>query len=1058
MKQLKDVDISKLFPSVLYRRGVDYFKKNRVNSLTYDRNHHVWTAVVSGTENYFVEIDMGKAVKGTIDTFCDCPAFDTYGSCKHIVATLLTIQSREQSVDEDTPVVFDYQKTDHFIQQMLEMQPLELGNVRQMIEKVPVKVEYHLHLQYSGNLVMELKFGVERAYVVKELHDLVEDVLAGRDRYFTKNFIYQPAEPYILKQDEEIFRMLDEIQTNENIYHSTLYGYGLSHYRDKRYMTIPPLAAKQLLKKLVDRDTTFRIGKQTYRDIAIVEDGLPFQFTLEKIQEDVLLRLTAGNDVSILKEYHMLFEDGVFYFIKPEETELISHLFNFRVNINGLAISKKQTDRFFSEVIPSLKSIGNVKVADNVMEEIIQYPLQAKLFLELQEEMVIGKLEYHYGDHHVDPFNGHKESDVIIIRDVEKEAEIMQLIEYANFRYNGKELYLETAEEDELYEFLYEILPELAEKVELFLTSDLRYMIVELEPTATTNVRMDTSSNLLDISFDIEGVDEKEVAAILQAVIEKKRFYRLNSGAIMSLENEAFSSIHQFFDSLDVKTKDLSGGSVQLPIYRSTQIDDLIDTRKKYDPAFRSLIRQLRSPDELPIEVPEKLNATLRNYQIAGYQWFKTLSRYQLGGILADDMGLGKTIQTIAYLTSEPNDKLHLIVVPSSVVYNWKNEFEKFAPHLKVAIMTGTPAERHEKFQTLQNMDVWITSYATLRQDVELYEELDFQTLILDEAQYIKNYQTKTSRAIRSIRASRRFALSGTPIENSIDELWAIFQVVLPGLMPNLQKFKQLSNEKIATLTRPFILRRLKQDVLKELPEKIESVSLSELTKEQKELYLGYLQQVQQDASQSLKESGFQKSRMKILAGLTRLRQICCHPSLFIENYEGESGKLKQLMDTVKTALENGKRMLIFSQFTSMHEIIMKELEKAQIDYFYLSGQTDAKERLMMSERFNQGEKDVFLISLKAGGTGLNLTGADTVILYDLWWNPAVEDQATGRAHRFGQKNIVHVIRMIAEGTIEEKIYELQQKKRELIDQVIQPGEQMLGTLSEEDIRELLSL
>lgn len=1057
MKQLKDINISKLFPSVIYRRGVDYFKKGKVNSLTYDRNHHVWTAAVSGTENYFVEIDMNEVKKGSIETYCDCPAFDSYGSCKHVVAVLLSIQQREASVQEGTPIAFDYKKTDRFIQSLSEMFHSEISRT-QLIEQLPVKVEYHLHLQYTGNLVLELKFGVDRTYVVKELSYLVRDVLSGREHYFTKNFIYEPKEHYLLKQDLEIFRMLDTIQKNESIYHSTLYGIGLSTSSDKRYMTIPPLAAKQLLIKLAERNTTVSINNRTFREISIVRDKFPFQFTLEKNHDDVLLRLSEGHDIRILKDYHMLLENGVFYFISPEETEIISQLFNFQVNLAGLSISKQQTDRFFSEVIPSLKMVGDVKVADSVMEEIIQLPLQAKLFLELQEEAIIGKLEYHYGSHFVDPFNGRKESDVIIIRDVEKENEIMQLIEQSDFRYNGKELYLETTEEEELYEFLYQILPKLAEKVELFLTSDLKHMIVEHEPTATTNVEMDHSSNLLEISFDIEGVDEEEVEAILQAVIEKKRFYRLNSGAIMSLESEAFASINQFFDSLDVDKKDITEGSVHMPIYRGTQIDELIDTRKNYDPAFRSLIQHLRSPEDLPVEVPEKLNATLRPYQITGYQWFKTLSRYQLGGILADDMGLGKTIQTIAYIMSESSDNLHLVIAPSSVVYNWKNEFEKFAPHLNVAIMTGTPTERREKFQTLKSADVWITSYATLRQDVELYREIDFQTMILDEAQYIKNYQTKTSRAIREIRASRRFALSGTPIENSIDELWAIFQVVLPGMMPSLRKFKQLSNEKIAKLTRPFILRRLKQDVLKELPEKIESVSLSELTEEQKKLYLGYLQQVQQDASLSLKTSGFQKSRMKILAGLTRLRQICCHPSLFIENYKGESGKLKQLMDTVETALENGKRMLIFSQFTSMHEIIMEELRKAGIDFFYLSGQTDSKERLLMSERFNQGEKDVFLISLKAGGTGLNLTGADTVILYDLWWNPAVEDQATGRAHRFGQKNIVQVIRLIAEGTIEEKIYELQQKKRELINQVIQPGEKMLSTLSEEDIRELLSL
>jgi len=377
---------------------------------------------------------------------------------------------------------------------------------------------------------------------------------------------------------------------------------------------------------------------------------------------------------------------------------------------------------------------------------------------------------------------------------------------------------------------------------------------------------------------------------------------------------------------------------------------------------------------------------------------------------------------------------------------------------LDAVVISGTPAERAEIIEEAQDKQVWITSYGTMRQDVALYDGIQFQTLILDEAQFIKNYQTKTSKAIRELKATRCFALSGTPIENSVDELWAIFQVVLPGLMPSQREFRKMEPEKIASMTRPFILRRLKEDVLQELPEKIETVHHSELTKEQKDLYVGYLQELQQVTSDSIAQNHFQQNRMKILAGLTRLRQLCCHPSLFIENYEGRSGKLDELMQQVETMIESGQRMLIFSQFTSMHDLIIKELEKRDIDYFYLQGQTSSKDRVEMSEAFNEGEKSVFLISLRAGGTGLNLTGADTVLLFDLWWNPAVEDQAAGRAHRFGQKNVVQVIRFITEGTIEEKIYDLQQKKRELIDQVVQPGETMLSSLTEEDVKELLSL
>ncbi|MHA6250583.1 SNF2 helicase associated domain-containing protein [Oceanobacillus sp. CAU 1775] len=1056
MKTLKDINLSKFFPSVIFRRGMEYFNKNRVSDLTYDMNHQVWTATVYGTEEYFVEISMEDIANNVIETHCDCPAFDTYNSCKHIVAVLLSVQAQDLKGGVAN-ANRNYTLTDNFIHTMSAFQSYEKKTVSISTE-LPLQVEYYIKTNYKGQLLLELKVGESHCYVVKNAFQFLEAVHDEREHFFTKKFTYQPREHYFLQQDLAIFEKLYAIYYNESIYQSSFLPHSGS--ADKRFILLPTLIAKNILEMLEERTSFVTVQEHTHQPLVVEKDSLPFQFLLEKNDnKDVTLSLTEGNDVEILMEYEMLYSEGVFYYSKREQLNIVKSLNRFNLKHFELAISKAQADQFFSEVIPSLKVIGDVQVAEEIIEEVIQVPLQAKFYLEQKEDIITGKLEYHYGKHLIDPFNGRELHDVIIMRDVESEAKIMQLIELANFHYNGKELFLESENEEELYEFLYHILPKLAEKLELFLTSELKYMIVEHEPSATTNVKLDSATNLLEISFDIDGVDDQEVHEILQAVIEKKRFYRLQSGAVMSLENDAFSSINKFFNDMNVKNKDLTDdGNVQMPLYRSAQIDELIETKKTYDPAFRSLMHHLQAPEEQVYELPTTLNATLRNYQVTGYQWFKSLSHYHLGGILADDMGLGKTIQTISYIASEPSDKIHLVVAPSSVVYNWKNEFDKFTPHLNVAILTGTPQERQKKIEEEKHMDVWITSYSTLRQDIELYKDIVFQSMIIDEAQFIKNYATKTSQAIRQVQATRRFALSGTPIENSIEELWAIFQVVLPGLMPSQRVFKQLSNEKIAAITRPFILRRLKQDVLKELPDKIESVSVSELTQEQKELYVGYLQQVQSEAKQSINESGFNQNRMKILAGLTRLRQICCHPSLFIENYEGTSGKLEQLMDTVKTALENKKRMLIFSQFTSMHEIIIKELEKDGIDFFYLSGKTPSEERLEMSERFNGGEKDIFLISLKAGGTGLNLTGADTVILYDLWWNPAVEDQATGRAHRFGQKNIVQVIRLIAEGTIEEKIYELQQKKRELINQVIQPGEAMLSSLSEDDIKELLSL
>ncbi|WP_099159274.1 DEAD/DEAH box helicase [Virgibacillus ndiopensis] len=1055
MKSIRDANLKKLFPSIVYKRGLDYYKDGRVSDLLYDINYNVWTATVHGSESYFVEINMKDLSKGTIDAYCDCPAFDTYRSCKHIVATLIGIARKEQ---EDYPIdtAFDYQTTKRLIDSMTAIGQHQ-DTTEILPQKIPMHVEYYCKWSYDRKLLIELKTGEKRCFVVKDAHSFLKDVLTGQEHYFTKTFTYSPDNHYFLKQDIDVFELLYSILQNEQIYHDQILTHFRGQFSEDRAIVIPPLLVKTLLEKLVSRDFTVESEGKSFNKVDIVDDSLPYQFALTKNEKNELVLTNEMISMVYFQSYRMLFSLGTFYFPTKEQIPIIEQISQLGMESKQLPISDKQADVFISEVLPSLKKVGDVQISEKVAAEIIQVSLQAKLYLDVKADWIVGRLEYHYGDYQIDPFNGREKDDVIIIRDVAKEQQIMRLIEHANFHYNGKDLYIE-ADEDELYEFLNDTLPLLDSYVELFLTSEIRSFIVENEPIPSTSVRLESSSNLLEIGFNIDGIADSEINQVLNAVMERKRYYRLQSGALLSLEGEEFTSIKQFFHDLDIAKSDMNDGNVQMPVYRGAQIDELIDTKKEYDPSFRKLLHQLKSPEEQVYPLPDGLNATLRNYQKTGYQWFKSLSAYHLGGILADDMGLGKTLQSIAYMLSEQNDKPHLIVAPSSVLYNWKNECEKFAPNLQVAILTGTPLERQEKIRELTDMDVWITSYATLRQDIELYDGLVFHTLILDEAQYIKNYATKTSRAIREIKAEKRFALSGTPIENSIDELWAIFQVILPGLMPDQRNFRQLAHEKIAALTKPFILRRIKQDVLKELPDKIESVHVSELTKSQKELYVGYLRELQQEAAQSMKDSEFNKNRMKILAGLTRLRQICCHPSLFIENYEGKSGKLEQLLETVRNAVESGKRMLIFSQFTSMHEIIISKLEEEGIDYFYLNGSTPSQERVQMSERFNNGEKSVFLISLRAGGTGLNLTGADTVILYDLWWNPAVEDQATGRAHRFGQKNVVQVIRLVTEGTIEEKIYELQQRKRELIDQVIQPGETMLSSLTEEDVRELLSL
>jgi len=1051
MDTIHKLKVSKMFPEEMYKKGKSFVDQDQVSDLLYDMNNQLWTANVYADNVHFVELNIGKLKEGSLIAYCDCPAFAAYDSCEHIVAVLLVVQNRSLPREE-----VSFEKTEEFIQQVMMS---DYPEADPFAEKIPLTVEYYLSWDYERDIYVELRVGEERTFIVRNLYDFIENVLQEQEHYFTKTFTYDPDRHYIFNQDLKILEMIFSMLENEKMY----YDHHMLDYErmrsSKRNLILPYFYGKDFLKLLMDRPLYIDAQGSIYEKVSIDEETLPFQFALAKDpQGNLEVKLKGISNGSFLPAYHLLFVDGVFYFLSKEQTPLLQQIDEMGMGNFHLPISKEQTETFISEVLPSLKRLGRVEIAETVQQNIIQFPLQAELYLDIKGEWLVGDLIYKYGGYRINPFEAREATDVVILRETEKEQVIMNTIEYADFRYNGEDLYIDLSDEEHLYEFLYTYLPMFEENVSLYLTDEVRNILMEDQESPETNVHLESDTNLLEIGFDVSGINEEEIPSLLQAVIEKRKYYRTNSGAFLSLENDDFSKMEKLLASLRVTEENVEDGVISLPAYRALQIDEILPGRKSYAPSFTKLLNHLKNPEQQIYPLPEDLQASLRNYQKTGYQWFKSLSSYHLGGILADDMGLGKTLQTIAYLLSEKGKLPHLVVVPSSVVYNWKNECKKFAPSLEVAVIHGNKEERLQAIAEAKDKDVWITSYAMLRQDIDQYLPLNFQTLILDEAQYIKNYATKTSQTIRRVKASRVFALSGTPIENSIDELWAIFQVVLPGLMPSLAEFKQLDYEKVATLTKPFILRRIKEEVLTELPEKIESVFVSELTKEQKELYLAYLHQLQEQTSSQLKAGSFHEHRMEILAGLTRLRQICCHPSMFVENYEGGSGKLEQLLETIDTSLANGRRMLIFSQFTSMHEIIIERLKERGIDYHYLHGQTPAEDRIKMSNAFNEGEKDVFLISLRAGGTGLNLTGADTVILYDLWWNPAVEDQATGRAHRFGQKNVVQVMRLITEGTIEEKIYDLQQRKRELIDQVIRPGETMLSSLSEEDIRELLNL
>ena len=554
----------------------------------------------------------------------------------------------------------------------------------------------------------------------------------------------------------------------------------------------------------------------------------------------------------------------------------------------------------------------------------------------------------------------------------------------------------------------------------------------------------------------------------------------MKNGAFITFNEEQKQVMSAISDVMknyaDKKNQDI----IKMPLFRALYLDELLAEKEsvelKKNREYRKLIGKMRSYENGDYEVPQSLELVLREYQRDGFYWIKTLKENGFGGILADDMGLGKTLQILTFLLSEKEqgkvgDELRtLIVAPASLVYNWKKEVERFTPQLSVCVMAGTAHERKEliKNQT-SNADVWITSYDLLKRDIELYQDIVFANEIIDEAQYIKNQTTHAAKSVRLVNSSFRMALTGTPMENRLSELWSIFDYLMPGFLYSYTRFRSeietpiVSDKDEDAMTRlramihPFILRRLKKDVLKELPEKQEEIVTVALSGEQKKLYQAHSQRLKMFLEDQNDED-FAQNKLQILAELTKLRQLCCGPELLLEYYKGENAKLETCIELITQAIAGGHKILLFSQFTSMLDLIGDELKKAKIDYYRIDGSVKKEARMEMVEQFQnpQNQVSVFCISLKAGGTGLNLTAADIVIHYDPWWNKAAQNQATDRAHRIGQKHAINVYQLIAEETIEQKICELQQVKEDLAEEVLS-GEGISSTqFNKDEIMNLL--
>ena len=584
--------------------------------------------------------------------------------------------------------------------------------------------------------------------------------------------------------------------------------------------------------------------------------------------------------------------------------------------------------------------------------------------------------------------------------------------------------------------------------------------------------------NIITYNFNLDGINEKEIINILKSVKAKKKYYHLKNGDIINLEDDNLNELNEVVDDMDISDEDIINGKGKILKYRALYLDSLRKTKYKHvetNNIFDEFINDFYKYKDSNINLDNNDLKILRDYQITGVKWLYNLDKTGFGGILADEMGLGKTIQVIYYIKEilkEEKNKF-LIVVPTSLAYNWIYEFAKFAKEIKVLLVVGNKKEREEKLKQKQNYDVIITTYGLLREDEEKYENDYFHTMIIDEAQNIKNYMAGVSKTVKKIKAKTKFALTGTPIENSTIELWSIFDFIMPGYLANLQKFQnkykindfnddsEILIKGLNNQIAPFILRRRKKDVIKELPEKLENNIFIDLSEEQKKIYVSELENVKKKMDELLENGGMTKVRFMILQLLMKLRQICIDPAIIYDDYKGGSNKIDTLISVVKESINNNHKILIFTSFKTALNIVKERLDKEKINSYIIDGSVKSKERMDRVEEFNNSLNPcVFLIMLKSGGTGLNLTSADVVIHLDLWWNPQAENQATDRAHRIGQKNVVEVIKLITKGTIEEKILTLQEKKKKLSDKIIDGDTRdanIISSLTEKDIKNLLS-
>ena len=993
---------------------------------------------------------------------CSCQICQETGACRHVVAAMLSCQ--ESGALDDMLRRRAAISGPKLMAAMDKALPEE-GTLKLLVVLIPVPGKP----EEPPRLRVALKIGEERLYAVKSIPQLLESIESGEPIEFGKGFTFHPEWMRFGAAENRILSVLRAMCLAQKEVGAVYRG------QEQQQMLLPAPYAEAILNEL--RQLTFAVkdGEAVHRVARVVPARIPLQFRVSSDLRGLTVTaqfprdfrpLTPSCAYALVKERVVAVEDGQRSILRVLYQEQMGGQCSFDYPVREAA-------RVIGELVPFLQLTGAVEISGELQKQLIRLPLKARVYLDRasNERDVLAKVEFHYGERCIDPFNEKPlpatlaRGEKLLLRDAAAERQVLDALGASGFTASTGYVYL-TGQES-IFNFVSEGVSKLLEVAEVYPSNDFR-RLTPRRPRFQGRMRMNGAT--LELKFTESDVPAQEIYAIMEALARRRRYFRLKDGSFLDLTAmEDWQPLADaVFEMSSAEGLDAITGSddvIRMQAYRTCYMKSLLDGLKlpiEVEDNVDDTVRALTEPAPEAVALPDGL--TLRPYQQRGFQWMHTLDQLRMGGVLADDMGLGKTVQVIALLLATREEcQTSLVVAPTTLTYNWLSELQRFAPDLSVMVLAGSAAQRQSQIRhvrDVKDVDVLITSYPLIRQDIEHLTDIEFRFAILDEAQHIKNASSKGAMAVRQLKARTRFALTGTPLENGVGELWSIFNFVLPGYLFSYGAFMRRYQDgaDAADLRRrisPFLMRRLKKEVLTELPDKIETVMTATMSPEQHKVYQATMMRLRDRVDSIVKEKGFERGRTEVLAAITQLREICCHPSLVLDDYTGTSGKLDMLLDILPEAIEKGRRVLMFSAFTSMLKILRRELEAAGYETMYLDGDTPAPTRVQMTEQFNAGQAQIFLISLKAGGTGLNLTGADMVIHYDPWWNPAAEDQATDRAYRIGQTRKVEVIRLVTHGSIEEQVVALGQRKKALFDQLITPGETLVGGLSPQEILSL---